>query len=105
MDDVSSKSPVQDHHAVPRELFDKQKLLQHLEVAGKLNRDEVGNRINAPVEDDLSKKVGFGPHRGSHPAYTAGVRQIIEELTQSLDGQAALAGNGPATERVVRAFP
>lgn len=101
-------SPVQDHHVIPQKTFKTNRFLIRLRAAVKgtalearLGINALSNRIMVPTTDTLAERAGYGPHRGSHRAYSKGVTAQLARLSASPDAAAARAGDIDALKRVV----
>jgi len=81
----------QRHHGVDQKSFEKHALLQVLVDNGRLDKDAATNLINLPNDKDLARAIGVGPHTGRHiKEYPLGLRDALNELAATKDGQAVL---------------
>lgn len=92
-------SPFQAHHVLPKAVFDNA-LLKTLQKSGLVEMNADRNLLNAPASDGMAKELGISPHRGPHPTYSDAVRERLQRLEDSPDGQKALNGHAGAQKRI-----
>ncbi|WP_081320535.1 AHH domain-containing protein [Xanthomonas graminis] len=88
---MAGKPLFQQHHGVDQKSFGKHALLRALVDNGRLDKDAATNLINLPNDKDLARAIGVTPHTGRHiKEYPLGIRDALNELAATKDGQAVL---------------
>jgi len=88
---MAGKPLFQQHHGVDQKSFGKHALLRTLVDNGRLDKDAATNLINLPNDKDLARAIGVTPHTGRHiKEYPLGIRDALNELAATKDGQAVL---------------
>jgi len=88
---MAGKPLFQQHHGVDQKSFEKHALLQVLVDNGRLDKDAATNLINLPNDKVLARAIGVTPHTGRHiEEYPLGIRDALNELAATKDGQAVL---------------
>ncbi|WP_026144104.1 XVIPCD domain-containing protein [Xanthomonas sp. SHU 199] len=88
---MAGKPLFQQHHGVDQKSFEKHALLQVLVDNGRLDKDATTNLINLPNDKALARAIGVTPHTGRHiKEYPLGIRDALNELAATKDGQAVL---------------
>ena len=91
----------QGHHVIEQDAFTRSRLLQELSRQGLFDVDAARNMLNLPADRALATRLGVSSHPGGPLGdYSNGVRQQLNELQATPDGQAALRGDRAAAERV-----
>ncbi|XHI64554.1 hypothetical protein ABZP12_01675 [Xanthomonas euvesicatoria] len=77
------------------------RLLKALRDTGRFDMDASSNLINMPNDKALADSLGVSPHSGGPLGdYRYGLQARLERLELSKDGQAALAGDPEALDRI-----
>lgn len=91
----------QQHHAIEQQTLGNSRLLKALADAGRFNIDADQNLINMPHDKALAQALGVSPHNGGPiREYRIGLEANLARLERSRDGQAALAGDLEAMDRI-----
>ncbi|UXB36583.1 XVIPCD domain-containing protein [Stenotrophomonas maltophilia] len=91
----------QQHHAIEQQTLGNSRLLKALADAGRFNIDADQNLINMPQDKALAQALGVSPHNGGPiREYRIGLEANLARLERSRDGQAALAGDLEAMDRI-----
>ena len=91
----------QGHHIIEQQAFEESRLLQRLSELGLVDRDGPQNMLNLPADKELAAQLGVSPHRGGPLGeYSKGLRDALDELADTVDGQAAQRGDQAAAERI-----
>lgn len=91
----------QQHHAIEQQTLGNSRLLKALADAGRFNIDADQNLINMPHDKALAQALGVSPHNGGPiREYRIGLEANLARLDRSRDGQAALAGDLEAMDRI-----
>jgi hypothetical protein len=91
----------QQHHAIEQQTLGNSRLLKALADAGRFNIDADQNLINMPQSKALAQALGVSPHNGGPiREYRIGLEANLARLERSRDGQAALAGDPEAMDRI-----
>lgn len=91
----------QQHHAIEQQTLSNSRLLKALADAGRFNIDADQNLINMPHDKALAQALGVSPHNGGPiREYRIGLEANLARLERSRDGQAALAGDLEAMDRI-----
>lgn len=93
----------QDHHAIEQQTLRNSELLAKLQQSGKFNIHAVENRIFLPASPQLADALGITPHSGGPlRAYQDGMLEWLDEIQETRDGKAAIAGDPTALDRVTK---
>ncbi|WP_447905496.1 XVIPCD domain-containing protein [Stenotrophomonas sepilia] len=91
----------QQHHAIEQQTLGNSRLLKALADAGRFNIDADQNLISMPHDKALAQALGVSPHNGGPiREYRIGLEANLARLERSRDGQAALAGDLEAMDRI-----
>ncbi|NIJ69021.1 XVIPCD domain-containing protein [Xanthomonas sp. 60] len=98
---MPGKPLFQSHHAIEQQAFTRDPLLQALVDSGRLSKDAATNLINLPNDKALAQAIGVTPHTGRPiREYGLGLKDALEDLAATKDGQAALRADPDALDRV-----
>ncbi len=93
----------QDHHAIEQQTLRNSELLAKLQQSGRFNIHAVENRIFLPASPQLADALGITPHSGGPlRAYQDGMLEWLDEIQETRDGKAAIAGDPAALDRVTK---
>lgn len=93
----------QDHHAIEQQTLRNSELLAKLQQSGNFNIHAVENRIFLPASPQLADALGITPHSGGPlRAYQDGMLEWLDEIQETRDGRAAMAGDPAALDRVAK---
>ena len=93
----------QGHHVIEQDAYGRSSLLQELKKKGLFDLHADRNLLNLPADRQLAFKLEVGPHNGGPLGqYSDGLSNELSYLQESPDGQAALANNRRAAERVAK---
>lgn len=93
----------QDHHAIEQQTLRNSELLDKLQQSGRFNIHAVENRIFLPASPQLADALGITPHSGGPlRAYQDGMLEWLDEIQETRDGKAAIAGDPAALDRVTK---
>lgn len=99
---VMSDTPVfQGHHIIEQQAFRDSLLLRKLSDYGLFDLDGPRNMLNLPADRALAGRLGVSPHPGGPLGeYSNGLRDALDDLADTVDGQATLRGDRAAAERM-----
>ncbi|CTP89483.1 hypothetical protein A6R71_15615 [Xanthomonas translucens pv. arrhenatheri] len=98
---MPDKPLFQPHHAIEQQAFTSDSLLQVLVDNGRFNKDAATNLIHLPNDKALAHAIGITPHTGRPiKEYGLGLKDALEDLATTKDGQAALMEDPDALDRV-----
>ncbi|MEA9559111.1 XVIPCD domain-containing protein [Xanthomonas campestris] len=98
---MPGKPLFQPHHAIEQQAFKSDPLLQVLVDSGRFSKDAATNLINLPNDKALAHAIGVTPHTGRPiKEYGLGLKDALEDLAATKDGQAALRADPDALDRV-----
>ena len=91
----------QGHHIIEQQAFEESRLLQKLSEQGLFDRDGPHNMVNLPANQTLAAQLDVSPHTGGPLGeYSKGLRDALDELADTVDGQAAQLGDQAAAKRI-----
>ncbi|WP_369039558.1 XVIPCD domain-containing protein [Stenotrophomonas maltophilia] len=100
---MAHRTHFQDHHAIEQQTLKNSELLDKLQQSGKFNIHAVENRIFLPASPQLADALGITPHSGGPlRAYQDGMLEWLDEIQETRDGKAAIAGDPAALDRVTK---
>ena len=87
-----SDTPIfQGHHIIEQQAFRDSPLLRKLSSFGLFDLDDPRNMLNLPADRALAAQLGVSPHRGGpFGGYSTGLRDALDDLADTVDGQAVL---------------
>lgn len=101
MDESVLKSLFQGHHVITKDVANKSQLLVTLEEFDLFELNASQNILNLPGTQELAEKLNLSPHTGGPlSSYQKGINDLVDDLADTEDGQAAIAGDRAAAERV-----
>ena len=97
-----SDTPIfQGHHIIEQQAFRDSPLLRKLSSFGLFDLDDPRNMLNMPADRALAAELGVSPHRGRPLGeYSNGLRDALDDLADTVDGQAVLRGDQAAAQRI-----
>lgn len=100
---MAHRTHFQDHHAIEQQTLKNSELLATLQQSGRFNIHAVENRIFLPASPQLADALGITPHSGGPlRAYQDGMLGWLDEIQGTRDGEAAIAGDPAALDRVAK---
>lgn len=91
----------QGHHIIEQQAFEESRLLQKLSEQGLFDRDGPRNMLNLPANQALAAQLDVSPHTGGPLGeYSKGLRDALDDLADTVDGQAAQLGDQAAAKRI-----
>ncbi len=100
---MAHRTHFQDHHAIEQQTLKNSELLDKLQQSGRFNIHAVENRIFLPASPQLADALGITPHSGGPlRAYQDGMLEWLDEIQETRDGKAAIAGDPAALDRVTK---
>ena len=99
---MPNDSPLfQVHHAIEQQTLGRNPLLKALVDSGRFEMNATSNLINMPNDKALAHALGVSPHSGGPiKEYRNGLKDAIDDLAATKDGQAALRGDPDALDRI-----
>jgi len=100
---MAHRTHFQDHHAIEQQTLKNSELLAKLQQSERFNIHAVENRIFLPASPQLADALGITPHSGGPlRAYQDGMLEWLDEIQETRDGKAAIAGDPAALDRVAK---
>lgn len=100
---MAHRTHFQDHHAIEQQTLKNSELLAKLQQSERFNIHAVENRIFLPASPELADALGITPHSGGPlRAYQDGMLEWLDEIQETRDGKAAIAGDPAALDRVAK---
>ncbi|HEL3736461.1 TPA: hypothetical protein UMU63_001389 [Stenotrophomonas maltophilia] len=100
---MAHRTHFQDHHAIEQQTLKNSELLAKLQQSERFNIHAVENRIFLPASPQLADALGITPHSGGPlRAYQDGMLEWLDEIQETRDGKAAIAGDPAAMDRVAK---
>ncbi len=97
----SSSVVLQSHHVIDTVQLKSSEILQKLVSSKLVDLDSSRNRLYLPFDGVLADEIESSPHRGrTRGSYNTAIREVLEKISASADGMAALDNDPDALARV-----
>ena len=91
----------QGHHIIEQQAFRDSPLLRKLSSYDLFELDGPRNMLNLPADRALAAQLDVSPHPGGPLGeYSKGLRDALDDLADTVDGQATLRGDQAAAQRI-----